>query len=150
MLTTPHILIGAAIGSQLPHAWQIVPAAAASHFLLDSIPHVQGYIDVEDLGKKEVVFLLADIAVGVGILTVLTVGNPIGEMLWIGAIAAMLPDFHHISQVLFGPGSLSRYQKLHMKFHWKRDMKFIPGVATQILIIFVSFLFITKLFNLSS
>ena len=32
----------------MPYAWQVVPAAAASHFILDSIPHVQGYIEVAD------------------------------------------------------------------------------------------------------
>ena len=144
MLSTPHILIGAAIGSQIPYAWQVVPAAAASHFVLDSIPHVQGYIEVEDLKKKEMVFLLTDLAVGFGILTILSLGSPVGGLMWVGGLAAILPDFHHIFQTLFGPQSLKKYDRWHMKFHWKKDMRFIPGVATQLFTIFLAILLISR------
>ncbi len=143
MLTTPHLLVGAAIGSGLPAAWQVVPLAAASHFVLDSVPHIQGYIEVEDLEKKEAAFLIIDITLGLGLVAVFSLGNPAGEMMWIGALSAILPDFHHIFQVIFGPGSLGRYHKFHMKFHWKRDVRLIPGIATQILAIFAAILVIT-------
>ncbi|MEX0617090.1 MAG: hypothetical protein WD231_04800 [Candidatus Woykebacteria bacterium] len=138
MLTTPHLLVGAAIGSALPEAWQVVPVAAASHFVFDSIPHIQGYIEVEDLEKKEVLFLTADLLFGLGLLAVLALNSPVGELMWIGGIAAILPDFHHIIQVIFGPEALSRYHKLHMKFHWKKPMSVLPGVATQVITVLVA------------
>ena len=144
MLTTPHLLVGAAIGSQAPYAWQIVPLAAASHFVLDSIPHVRGYIEVEDLKISEATFLIGDLTIGLGLVGLLAVNSPVGEMLWIGALAAILPDFHHILQVLFGPDTLKKYNNFHMKFHFKRDMRIIPGFATQILTIFLAILLITR------
>ena len=133
MLTTPHLIVGAAIGSQMPNAWQVVPVAAASHFLLDSVPHLQGKIEVEDLEKKEVLFLLADLFIGFGILFLISFNSPVRELMWVGALAAILPDFHHIVQVLFGPDALKRYHNFHMKFHFEKDMKLLPGLATQIL-----------------
>ena len=146
MLNTPHLLVGAAIGSSLPEAWQIVPVAAASHFVFDSLPHFQGYIEVEDLEKKEVAFLAADIIFGLGLVTFFSPGSPRGDLMWVGALAAILPDFHHIFQVVFGPDSLKRYHKFHMKFHWKKDMKLLPGVATQIITILAAVLIISGVF----
>lgn len=144
MLTTPHVLVGAAIGSQLPHAWQIVPLAAASHFVLDSIPHIQGYIEVEDLEKKEALFLLADAALAFGALFLLAKGLPNWEPIVLGGFSAVIPDFHHIYRVLFGPEKLSRYTKLHKKFHWKKNMPVLPGMATQILTIILAIFVIIK------
>lgn len=143
MLTTPHLLVGAAIGSQMPNAWQVVPVAAASHFLLDSIPHFQGKIEVEDLEKKEVLFLLADLFVGFGILFLISFNSPVRELMWVGALSAVLPDFHHIIQVLFGQDAMKQYHSLHMKFHFKKDMRLIPGFATQIITI-VAAIFIAR------
>ncbi len=140
MLTTPHLLVGAAIGAHLPHAWEVVPLSAASHFILDSVPHIQGYIEVEDLEKREIVFLAADVLIGVGMVAFIALRSQNAEMVWVGALAAILPDFHHIAQVIFGPNSLRRYNSLHLKFHWKRDMKILPGVATQAITILAAIL----------
>ena len=144
MLTTPHLLVGAAIGSQVPYAWQVVPLAAASHFVLDSFPHAQGYIDVEDLKKNEAAFLLGDLALGLSLVAFLAFNNPAGELMWVGAIAAILPDFHHILQVLFGPETLKKYHNIHMKFHFKKEIRIMPGLATQILTVFLAIFLITR------
>src|SRR3972149_6887835 len=106
MLTTPHVLVGAAIGSQLPHAWQIVP--------------------------------MADAALAFGALFLLAKGLPNWEPIVLGGFSAVIPDFHHIYRVLFGPEKLSRYTKLHKKFHWKKNMPVLPGMATQILTIILA------------
>jgi hypothetical protein len=133
MLTTPHLLVGAAIGAQIgpAHPLIVVPVAGASHFVLDSIPHLMGFIEVEDLDKKDVLFVLGDVILGVGILLLLSLNNPNWEILWIGAVAGMLPDFHHTAQVLFGPDFLKRYTKVHMRFHYKKPLRLLPGLATQ-------------------
>lgn len=144
MLTTPHLLVGAAIGNQMPYVWQVVPLAAASHFVLDAFPHVQGYIEVEDLRTSEAAFLIGDLALGLGLVAVLAYNNPAGELMWLGALVAILPDFHHIIQVLFGSESLKKYHNFHMKFHFKKDIRVIPGFATQILTIFLAVLLITR------
>src|SRR3989344_8632865 len=132
MLTTPHLLVGAALGAQIGLPILTVPVAGASHFVLDWVPHLMGIVEVEDLDKKDVFFVLGDVLLGIAILIFLSQGNPHWKMLWVGAIAAVLPDFHHLAQVLFGPDALKRYDKVHMKFHYKKDMNVLVGMATQI------------------
>lgn len=134
MLTTPHLVFGAAVGAYFDKAIYVVPLAAASHFLLDSLPHLQGYIEVEDFNKKDILLLLADASVGIMLVAILAFSDPKTELIILGAFSAYLPDFHHIYQVLFGPDKLTRYNKLHRKFHWKRDMRILPGMATQIVV----------------
>jgi len=132
MLTTPHLLVGGAIGTAIGNPFFAVPTAAASHFVLDGIPHLMGIVEVEDLDKKDVLFVLGDVLIGLAILTFLSINNPLWEHLWVGAFAAVLPDFHHLAQVLFGPDFLKRYTHLHLRFHYKKDIHVAAGLATQI------------------
>jgi hypothetical protein len=132
MLTTPHLLVGAAIGAHFHNPMVIAPAAAASHFILDSLPHLMGFIEVEDLDKKDVAFVIGDVLLGTGLVFLLARGNPNSELIWLGAFCAMLPDFHHTFQAIFGPDKLQKYDNWHLKFHYKKPMQILPGIATQI------------------
>lgn len=142
MLTTPHLLVGAAIGAHFNNPMLVVPAAAASHFVLDSVPHLMGFIEVEDLDKKDVAFVIGDVVLGVSLVYLLSHNNPHGELMWLGAFCAMLPDFHHTFQVLFGPDKLQRYDNLHLKFHYKKPINLIPGIATQVVTVLAAIFFI--------
>ncbi|MDP2671026.1 MAG: hypothetical protein Q8P13_00990 [bacterium] len=135
MLTTPHLLVGAAIGASLgpEKSLLVVPVAGASHFVFDWIPHLMGFIEVEDLDKKDVLFVVGDVLLGVGLLMVLSLGNTNWEILWIGALASVLPDFHHLVKVIFGPETLKKYTKAHLKFHYQKEMNVITGMSTQII-----------------
>lgn len=144
MLTTPHLIVGAAIGAHFHNPMVIAPAAAASHFLLDSIPHLMGIIEVEDLDKKDLVFVALDVVLGVGLVYFFARNNPNSELLWLGAFCAMLPDFHHTFQALFGPDKLERYDRLHLKFHYKKPMDIVPGMATQIVTVILAIMVIWK------
>lgn len=135
MLTTPHLLVGAAIGAEIgpAHPIWVVPAAGGSHFFFDWVPHLMGFIEAEDLDKKDILFVLGDVLLGVTILTILSLHNPHWEILWIGAIASVLPDFHHTFRVVFGPDKLKKYVKAHMKFHYKKQVNLLVGIGTQII-----------------
>ena len=43
MLAIPHILAGGAIGKTLRRSWLAWPLAFASHFVLDTIPHIDSH-----------------------------------------------------------------------------------------------------------
>ena len=133
MLTTHHLIVGAAIGAHFQNPMIVAPAAAASHFLLDSIPHLMGIIEVEDLDKKDLAFVAGDVILGVGLVFFLAHNNPNSELMWLGAFCAMLPDFHHTFQALFGPDKLQKYDNLHLKFHYKKPINLLPGIATQVI-----------------
>lgn len=138
MLLTPHAIIGAAIGAQIHRPWLVVPLAIGSHFLLDSIPHWD--LDTEDLDKKDILVVLLDLFLSLVLTWLLTFDNPQWEMMWVGAICATVPDSHHLLHVLFGPESLVRYTKAHEKYHSARDIRFLPGIALQVIFITIAIL----------
>jgi hypothetical protein len=142
MLTTPHLLIGAAVGAQLHNPILIAPVAVGSHFIFDSVPHLMGFIEVEDLDKKDIVFVASDVLLGLLILAFLTFNNPKAELIWLGAFCSVLPDFHHTFQVLFGPDKLQKYTKAHLKFHYKKPIKLLPGIATQVVTVLIALVLI--------
>ena len=144
MLTTPHLLVGAAIGASVHNPIIVATGAAGSHFILDSVPHLGFFINVEDLGKKDILIVVGDVLLGLALLLVLTYHNPNAEMIYLGAFCAFLPDFHHTFQVLFGREKLQRYSKLHLRFHYKKHMKTLPGIATQVLTIVAAILVILR------
>jgi len=43
MMATPHMVVGAAVGRALRRPWLAYPAAFASHFLLDFVPHIDSH-----------------------------------------------------------------------------------------------------------
>ncbi len=142
MLTTPHLVVGAAIGATFNNPLLVAPAAVASHFVLDGVPHLMGIVEVEDLDKKDVAFVLGDVLLGVSLVTLLSRHNPQADLMWLGAFSAMVPDFHHTFQALFGPDKLHKYDQLHLKFHYKKPMPAVSGMATQVLTILLSIVFI--------
>lgn len=138
MLTTPHLLVGAAVGAQFHNPMLVVPMAAGSHFVFDSVPHLMGFIEVEDLDKKDLAFVVGDVLLGLGLLALLTINRTNADLLWLGAFCSVLPDFHHTFQVLFGPDKLAKYNKFHLRFHYKKPMKILPGMATQIVTVLIA------------
>lgn len=142
MLTTPHLLVGAAIGAQFNNPYIVVPAAVASHFVLDSVPHLMGIVEVHDLDKKDIAFVAADVVTGISLVYILGLLVPQPEMIYLGAFTSMIPDFHHTFQALFGPHRLKKYTHFHLKFHYKKKMSLIPGMATQFLTILLAIVFI--------
>jgi len=142
MQTTPHLLVGAAIGSQFHNPILIATAAAGSHFLLDSLPHLGFFLangrvgaqyNVEDLDRGDIAFVTADAALGLAILILLTHNNPSAELIWLGAFCGFLPDLHHTLQIFLGPEKLKKYIKIHQKFHYKKRISILTGFATQVL-----------------
>ncbi len=142
MLTTPHLLVGAAIGAQFHNPYIVVPTAVASHFVLDSLPHLMGIIEVHDLDKKDIAFVAGDVVLGVSLVYLFAITSPDPAMIYLGAFSSMVPDFHHTFQALFGPDKLKKYNNLHLKFHYKKRMNTAAGMATQILTIFLAMVFI--------
>ncbi len=140
MLVTPHVLFGAAIGSSFDKVYLVAPLSVASHFVLDSIPHLQGFIEVEELEKKDLLIVFADVLLALSLVTLVSFGSPKWELIALGAFCAWVPDIHHIVHVLFGPEKLRRYTKAHKKFHWDKQIRFLPGIATQVLVAVGSFL----------
>jgi len=94
MLSTPHLLTGAAIVKIIPNPALGLPLAFLSHFALDSIPHWDGSPKAP-YSKKMFGWIFLDYAFGASLVLILTVGypNPEQYFLWLGAFLGTLPDF---------------------------------------------------------
>jgi hypothetical protein len=166
MLTTPHALAGAAIGSLFPNspvgAIGAFALAFGSHFVLDSVPHWErlfatanhtelakkGY-SIRDLGVYIQVIL--DALVGFAALYIVTshLGGghvyKFSAVLW-GGIGGVLPDVldnvHPISRRLHHIAGFRAIEKLHKKLHInyeaQRRLPHYTGLLTQILVVVLS------------
>ena len=95
MTATNHALTGALIGCLVGNPWVAVPAALASHFVCDAIPHFGSKGNSEDFiaTRRFTAFLLSDMALCVLLVFVLAVAHPQHWLLAaVCAFAATSPD----------------------------------------------------------
>jgi hypothetical protein len=166
MLTTPHALVGAAIGSLLPNgaigATLGFAVGFVSHFVLDSVPHWErlfatknhtelakkGYT-LRDAGVYTQVFLDGLIGLGAIYIAVRYRGGGTfslsSSILWAG-VGSVLPDIldniHPISHRLHRFSLFRTIERLHKKFHInyeaQRRLPKYTGLMTQVLVIILS------------
>ncbi len=133
MLSTPHLLVGAAIVKVVPNPWISLPLAFLSHFALDTIPHWDGSPKAP-FGVRTVGGIIVDYVFGASLVLVLTIGyhNPSQYLLWLGAFLGTLPDFilgtyKHLEGV-FGKYSFIRIpNQFHMSI--QRNLPLFNGLA---------------------
>jgi len=139
MILTPHLLVGAAIGSKI-HSWpEIAALAIASHYLFDAIPHPQYKVRFlkSKFSRKEVVIDLFKIAVDFasGFFFVAFVGIKSLNFpyMMFGMAMAVLPDFFQLLYRLYKNRALEIFQKIHDYFHFEKKMVFAwHGIFTII------------------
>src|SRR4030067_1371296 len=103
MLSTPHLLVGAAIARSIPNPAISIPAAFFSHFVLDAAPHWDGSPEAP-FSKKVIVGASIDYLFGASLIFLFTQGDPRQITILAGAFTATLPDFvmaasRHLSKV---------------------------------------------------
>jgi hypothetical protein len=93
MLTTPHAVTGAALGALLVNPVLVVPAAIASHYLLDTVPHWQETLAPYTPTWKTWTRIPFDLALAAGLVMLVAVWHPAAAgSVWLGAAAGNLPD----------------------------------------------------------
>jgi hypothetical protein len=102
MLLTPHVIIGIAIASVINSPWVAIPAALASHFLADLVPHWDFYFNTTKIEKASgwrTLAVMGDLAIGVGVGMLFTLyalwqlDNPgLSLNIFLCGITAVLPD----------------------------------------------------------
>ena len=96
MMATPHMVAGAAVGRVLRRPWLAWPAALASHFLLDIIPHLDTHSLFGVKGGRptppEAASAITDFLVGAMLVGWLTLGRPNRRVVLGAALCGMLMD----------------------------------------------------------
>jgi hypothetical protein len=139
MLTTPHAAAGIAIGALVGNPYIVVPAALASHFVLDAVPHWQETLAPYTPTRKTYVRVPLDIALAVGITVLATRWQPHYMLaIWLGAVFANVPDLDTV--VILIPklkrGLVRKYWDWHCGI--QRETASLWGIVPQLVVIAVS------------
>ncbi len=142
MLSTPHLLVGAAIVTTIPNPVISLPLAFLSHFALDSIPHWDGS-PRPPFGLKTTSWIIVDYLLGTSLVILLTAGLEDQILICLGAFLATLPDFI-LGTYRHAETTLSQYSFIRVpnQFHMaiQRNIPFNPGLVVTILTSLISIL----------
>lgn len=142
MLSTPHLLVGAAIVKTIPNPAISLPLALLSHFALDSFPHWDGSPKAP-FGLKTTGWIIVDYLIGSSIVLLLTAGLENQVLICLGAFLGTLPDFilgtyRHLES------TFSKYRLLRVpnQFHMsiQKNIPFRPGLVVTAVTSLISIL----------
>lgn len=146
MLSTPHLLVGAAIVKVIPVPAVSLPLAFLSHFVLDSIPHWDGSPKTP-FGLKTVGMIAIDYALGASLVLLLTTGLPNQYLIWLGAFLGTAPDFI-LGTYRHFEDQLSRYTfiKIPNDFHIiiQRNLPFNTGLVVSVVTSLIAILILLR------
>ena len=146
MILSTHAVVGGAIASFMPgHPVLAFVIGAASHFVIDAIPHVDyplysisvkrsatsaltlNWLLVQDLG-----LITLDASVGLAIVLWLYASPGATTAVFAGALGAMLPDPLQLLHKLHPREPLRSLQRFHVWIHTKRRLSWPLGVSSQL------------------
>lgn len=133
MLTTPHAVAGAMIGSLLPNPLLMIPVSIASHFVLDSVPHWQETLAPYTPTKETYIRIPIDIALAIILVSLVAHWHPESTAnIWWGALFANLPDIDSIVVIIprLKTGVIRKFWDWHCKI--QRETSSMWGVFTQV------------------
>ncbi len=133
MLTTPHAVVGAAIGALIPSPWLAVPVAVGSHFVLDSIPHWQETLAPYNPTRRTYVRIIFDLMLAGLLVGLMASWQPDRiAAVWLGAAAANAPDLDTLTVLLpsLRRGPVQRFWDWHCRI--QRETSQLAGVYTQL------------------
>lgn len=148
MLETPHVIVGAAIATKVANPALALPLAFMSHFVLDKTPHWNPHLNTEvdnndKVSRRSTNIVIADVTLSLisGAFIASKVLPNINHALTILAACffSVLPD------IVEGPYFFLNIRNKTVK-KWiifqksiQENAPLVPGLATQLLTIFVSF-----------
>ena len=150
MLLTPHILLGAAIGSKIASLAAVFSLSFISHYFLDALPHYE-YDNTalkNKKGGKELLFIFIKLAIdlcfGIGLALFLVWNSPLRTNAMLGMLSALVPD---ALLFLYWRHPNSRFLKLfaspHRACHYLKNLS--PAwlsLSTEAIVIFATISYI--------
>ena len=134
MLSTAHLMTGAAVASSTHNPWEIIVISIVLHFVWDSFPHWDP--DYEKWNKRDW-YLVASLDMLLGILLVFwVVGANLNWLIMIGMFFSILPDILTMVIILGKIKILKPYLEWHKKIQNVAKLKY--GLIFQIIVVVVS------------
>lgn len=129
MLATTHVIAGAAIAVTLKNPTLIIPAALASHLVLDAIPH-WNFPLVKRCSLEEFVKIAPELLGMAAAAGAFLIGFPhLWEIILLGAFFSIAPDLVVEVREIFGKSVLKTFTAFHENI--QREVTPLPGLLTQ-------------------
>ena len=141
MLTSVHLLTGAAIGKLTGNWWSAILLSYAFHHIFDSIPHynpqpVKGYLEghLGGADKRDLILKSLEPALGIAATLYLIFSNPLDlrSSMVLGAVFGWLPDLFVFLEWKFKKRFARFFTRIEKHFH--QHTSFLPGMLSQIFI----------------
>lgn len=147
MLEAPHVLIGVAIATKIPHPVLAIPLAFGSHFVLDMLPHWNPHLNTEmkkygSITKQTKLIIYADAIISLGALAYFSQAAlpDMGYAITIAAsgIAAITPDLVEAPYFFLKKknGLLEKWLRFQKSI--QTDTGPVLGVLTQVVTVIAS------------
>ncbi len=144
MLVTSHAIIGSTLPLLIPNPYISIPLCFVSHFFLDMIPHWQVAFAPYKSTQFAVIGGVVDLMLGISFTVVLSMYHPdIASLMWLGAMAGMVPDIDTILPYIFPAIKNSKIFKFYWDWHCKiqYEINSVWGVVTKFVLL-LSLIFI--------
>lgn len=141
MILATHLVVGAAVGSQINNLAAAIGINLLLHYLLDSIPH---WDYLEKILKKDIPKIAVDFLVGVMLLVPLCFifSDVINlTMFLLGAATGILPDILQGLYNLFSLKFLNFHYRFHHFIHFQKNQPFLKGFGIQLILAIAGLLF---------
>lgn len=146
MLSTPHLLVGAALVHSIPDPSISLPAAFLSHFVLDAAPHWDGSPKAP-FSKKLISGVVADYIFGVILVYFISIGQPNQLLILLGGFLGTSPDFimaftRHYQTPFSKLPLIGRFNDYHR--HIQTNVRIAHGLASSFAVSAAAIIFLIK------
>lgn len=138
MLSTAHLLTGAAVGTVLQNPAEVILVSILLHFVWDSWPHWDPNYD-EWPRKQWFLVSSADLLIGLCLAWYIT-GEGINDLVMLGMFFSIFPDILTMLAILGKIKFLKKYVAWHRKIQNVAKLKF--GLVFQLMVVIAAVLVI--------
>ena len=143
MILTPHILVGAAIGTKTDNLWLVFVFGWLSHYALDALPHWEYLDKLSEVVKTKNLFkIFADFIIGIAVVLAITWHFSQKLPIFFGLLGAITPDILQGMAFVLKLNCLKPLNKLHNKIHNSQKLSLKQGWLVLILTFLVAILII--------
>jgi hypothetical protein len=134
MILLVHLLFGALIGQKIANPFLAVILAFLSHYLLDSIPHIE-YAKIDSkIRRRDIILVATDLLTGILLIIIFAKHQPV---IYICAFFAILPDLIYASSFFRINKFIKTHEKIHNGVHFleKKKISVLWRIASQVVIV---------------